>query len=401
MRLKMWMLLLVCSGIACAQERKYPFVQYDHNVIYNAKDSSDMMGFYKKLNQYSKGEERNIVVAHIGGSHVQAGFWGDRLTTHFSSLREAEGGGIFAFPHKIVKTNSPPYYKTFSDGNWLRCRSAIQREECEELGIAQVSATTNDSFCTFGIKIDSTHNLRRFNSIKVFHNFNSSFRFVVAGKMIAARRDFPGGGYTEFTFESPVDSVNFAMARLDTVQKHFILYGFDVRNTANPGVYYAALGANGASTQSVLRCRRFAQQLAVLKPDIVILSLGVNDAQAAGFNSDQFIANYDTLVAWIKSASPSAAILFTTITDNYVRRRKPNKQSNTVEYCIQKLMHKHNAAMWDMYGVMGGYKSILKWQKAGYARRDRVHFSAKGYYLFADLMFEALMRSYKFNYPGA
>jgi lysophospholipase L1-like esterase len=394
-----WLVITLCLGAAFAQEKKYPFVNYEHNVIYHGKDSSDMLGFYRKLNNYIQGEEREIVIAHIGGSHVQAGFWGDQLTYRFKSLRKAEGGGFFAFPHKIVKTNSPPYYKSFTDGNWYRCRSAIAREACSELGCAQVSASTNDSLLTFGIRIDSSRHHRSFNSIKVFHNFNPSFRFVVAGNMLAQRREYPGAGYTEFLFDKLIDSVNFVLARLDTAQPDFILYGFDIRNTSEPGVYYAALGANGASTQSILRCTRFAQQLAVIKPDLVILSLGVNDVQGDGFNSDEFIAHYDTLLAWIKSASPSTAVLFTTITDNYVKRRKANKKSNTVEYCIQKLMHKHNAAMWDMYGVMGGYKSILKWQKAGYARKDRVHFTAKGYYIFADLMFDALMRSYRYNYP--
>jgi lysophospholipase L1-like esterase len=200
-------------------------------------------------------------------------------------------------------------------------------------------------------------------------------------------------------FDRPVDSVAFSLVRKDTLRRDFILYGFDLRNTTSPGIYYAALGANGASTQSVLRCKLFTQQMTVIKPDLVIFSLGVNDVQDKNFSGDEFIAHYDTLVSWVKRASPGCAIMFTTITDNFVKRRKPNKKSNTVEYCIQKLMHKHGAAMWDMYGVMGGYKSILKWQKAGYARKDRVHFTARGYYIFADLMFDAIMRSYKYNFP--
>jgi lysophospholipase L1-like esterase len=178
-----------------------------------------------------------------------------------------------------------------------------------------------------------------------------------------------------------------------------VLYGFDVRNTDKPGIYYAALGANGASTLSVLRCRLFTQQMASIAPDLVIFSLGVNDVQDKNFSGDEYIAHYDTLVSWVRAASPGCAILFTTITDNYVRKKGPNKKSNTVEYCVQKLTQKNGAAMWDMYGIMGGYKSILKWYKAGLARKDKVHFTVRGYYIFSDLMFEAIMRSYKYNFP--
>ncbi len=396
---KVLVILCLFSVLLHGQEKKYPFVNYSENVIYHAKDSSDMLNFYKKLNNYMQGKEKEVVIAHVGGSHVQGGFWGDQLVTKFQALKKTEGSGFFAFPYKLAKTNSPHYYKTFSDGKWKRCRSATTKELCSDFGMAGITVSTNDSANTFGLRLDSSRHHRTFNSIKVFHNFNRSFSFSVTTKALLTRNDFPTTGYSEFTFDRQIDSVCFSLVRNDTLQKDFIIYGFDVRNTTKPGFYYAALGANGASTLSVLRCKLFTQQMAVLKPDMVIFSLGVNDVQDKDFLADEYIAHYDTLISWVRKASPGTAILLTTITDNYVKRRRPNKKSNTVEYCIQKLMHKNNAAMWDMYGVMGGYKSILKWYKAGYARRDKVHFSAKGYHIFADLMFDALMRSYKFNYP--
>ena len=395
------LLLVLCllASVVYGQEKKYPFVNYAFNMIYHGKDSTELLGFYKKLNSYLAGKEKEIVIAHIGGSHVQGGFWGDQLTTRFQSLGKTEGSGFFAFPYKIVKTNSPPYYKSFSSGKWKRCRSATVKELCGDFGIAGITGTTNDSANTFGIRVDSSRHHRSFNLVRVFHNFNPSFALSLAGELKGTRNDFPGAGYSEFILDQATDSINFSLFRKDTLQRDFVLFGFDVRDTRKPGVYYAALGANGASTQSVLRCRLFTQQMSVIKPDLVIFSLGVNDVQGNDFSAEEYIAHYDTLVAWVKAAAPTCAVLFTTITDNYVKRRKPNKKSNTVEYCIQNLMHKHNAAMWDMYGVMGGYKSILKWYKAGYARRDKVHFTAKGYYIFADLMFEAIMRSYRYNFP--
>ncbi|HWY38590.1 MAG TPA: GDSL-type esterase/lipase family protein [Bacteroidia bacterium] len=399
--IKKWLVgSCIILQVAFSQENKYPFINYNENKIIHGKDSSDMLGFYKKLNAFMNGKEKEIRIAHVGGSHVQGGFWGDELAVKFQSLKKTEGGGFFAFPYKIIKTNSPPYYKTFSNGKWKRCRSATIKELCADFGIAGVTATTNDSANYFGIRVDSSRHHKLFNSIKVYHNFNRSFSFSLKTNLNAARMDFPEQGYSEFIWAKQVDSVSFELVRLDTTQRDFVLYGFDVHNTSKPGAYYAALGANGASTQSVLRCKLFTQQLKTIQPDLVILSLGVNDVQDKNFSGDEFMAHYDTLIKWIHEASPHCAILFTTITDNYIRRKSPNKKSNTVEYCIQKLTQDHGVAMWDMYGVMGGYKSILKWYKAKLARKDRVHFTAKGYYIFADLMFEALMRSYSYNYKN-
>ncbi|MHB8261976.1 MAG: DUF459 domain-containing protein [Bacteroidia bacterium] len=399
MRRTLLLLSFFFSKIILSQteEPKYPFINYDANKIVFAKDSSSMLGFYKKLNAFLTGKENEIRIIQIGGSHVQGGFWGDELTTQFQNLNKTKGGGFFAFPFKIIKTNSPPYFSSFSSGKWRSCRTAVLKNTCPNVGMAQLTATTNDSATTFGMKVLENPHHKSFNVIRVYHNFNKSFSFNIKTTVKAKREDFEERGYTQFTFEIPMDSIVFELIRKDTVQKDFVLYGFDIHNTDVSGVYYAALGANGASTQSVLRCQLFAKQLKTLQPDLVILSLGVNDVQGKVFSSEDYIAHYDSIVTRIREASPTCAILFTTITDNYVRKKGPNKKSEAVEECIYKLVDKRNAALWDMFAVMGGYKSIVKWQQAGLARKDKVHFTVKGYQLFADLMFDAMMRSYKSN----
>jgi len=266
--------------------------------------------------------------------------------------------------------------------------------------MAQITATTNDSANYFGMKILENQHHKNFNSIRVYHNFNNSFFFTIKEHVEFKRKDFEDKGYSQFILETPVDSITFIMVRKDTVQKDFVLYGFDIRNNTEPGIYYAALGANGASTQSVLRCQLFAQQLKTLQPDLVILSLGVNDVQGKTFSSEDYIAHYDSIVSIVRQASPTCAILFNTITDNYVRKKTPNKKSATVEECIYKLVEKHNAALWDIFAVMGGYKSIFKWQQVGLAKKDKVHFTAKGYHIFGDMMFEAIMRSYSNSFKN-
>ena len=59
-----------------------------------------------------------------------------------------------------------------------------------------------------------------------------------------------------------------------------------------------------------------------------------------------------------------------------------------------RLATKHNAAMWDMYHVMGGLGSIKTWQKHGLAKTDKIHLTTDGYKLMGDLMFSAIMKGY-------
>ena len=44
-----------------------------------------------------------------------------------------------------------------------------------------------------------------------------------------------------------------------------------------------------------------------------------------------------------------------------------------------------------MYDIMGGYGSMSVWKEAGLSQGDQVHFTADGYRLIGDLMFDAIM----------
>ena len=393
--------LLSCVLLMLSKQTKaqqYPFINYDQSKLYLAKDSSQMMGFYKKIDELREGKRKKVTVVHFGGSHIQAGFWTEVLMDGFQSMGNFKGGGTFIFPFKIVKSNSPHFFKSFTTGKWIRKRSALAKEMCDNLGMAGMAGITNDSANTFGFNLLPNNHHQKFNSLRVYHNFNPSFEFSIADQtgLHFVRNDFKKNGYSEFFFESYIDSVNFNLVRKDTIIPDFMLRGFSIEND-NPGFYYAAIGVNGASTSSYLRCQEFVNELSTIPPDLVIFSLGVNDTHSANFSKDQFIVNYDSLVTLVKIASPNAAIMFTTVTDNYMTRRTSNKRPIKAEEAMFVLMEKHKAAVYDLYAVMGGYKSIYKWQKAGLAAKDKVHFNGKGYRILATMMFDAINRSYKYN----
>lgn len=374
------------------------FINLEKSKLYFSKDSSQFMGFYKKLDDLREGKRNKVSVVHFGGSHIQAGFWTEVLMDGFQGLGNFNGGGTFIFPFKIVKTNSPNFFKSFTTGKWIRKRSALAKEMCDNLGMAGMAGITNDSANTFGFNLLKNNHHQTFNSLRVYHNFNPSFEFSIADQtnLHFLRKEFKREGYTEFVFETFLDSINFNLVRKDTLIKDFMIKGFSIENS-NPGVYYAAIGVNGASTSSYLKCQSFVDELATIAPDLVIFSIGVNDTHDMNFSKEKFIANYDSLVALVKLASPNCTFLFNTTTDNYMNRKTANKRPIKAQEAAYELMEKHNAAVYDLYAVMGGYKSIYKWYKAGLAAKDKVHFNGRGYKLLAGLMFEAIDKSYRYN----
>jgi lysophospholipase L1-like esterase len=397
-------LILFGSLFGKAQTSPYglSFVDYTKNKISYSKDSSEMMDFFKKVDELRSGKRSKVTIVHYGGSHIQAGFWGEKIISNFQAINNFEGGGLYIFPFKLASTNSPGYYKTFSTGKWKRYRCATIKELCENLGMAGIAVVNNDSATTFGVKLTNTHH-KKFNIIKVYHNFNSSFEISIPESigMQVARKDIKEKGFTAFAFESFVDSVNFKLVKLDTNRKDFMLYGFSVENT-NPGFFYAGFGVNGASSDSYLKCNLFREQLETLQPDLVIFSLGVNDTQGKDFNKEAYINHYDSMIAEVRKASPSCAILLTTTTDNFIKikgkkRRVSNSRTATAGEAMFEMMETHKAAVWDLYGIMGGYKSMSNWLKAGLAAKDKVHFNARGYGIVGQLMFDAIDKSYRYN----
>lgn len=374
------------------------FANVSASKLYFSKDSSQFMDFYKKIDELREGKRKRINIIHFGGSHIQAGFWTEVLMDGFQSLGNFNGGGAFIFPFKIVKTNSPQFFKSFTTGKWIRKRSALAKEMCDNLGLAGMAGITNDSACTFGFNLMKNNHHQSFNSLRVYHNFNPSFEFSVTNQtnLNFVRKDFKREGYTQFVFETFIDSINFNLIRKDSLIKDFMIKGFSIENS-EPGFYYAAIGVNGASTSSYLRCQSFVDELATIPPDLVIFSLGVNDTHDRNFSKNEFKQNYDSLVKLIKSVSPNCAILYTTTTDNWMNRKTPNKRPIAAQQAFYELIEEHKAGVYDMYAVMGGYKSIYKWYKAGLASKDKVHFNGRGYKILAGLMFDAINRSYRYN----
>jgi lysophospholipase L1-like esterase len=395
---------LFLSALACLlttnprllAQQNPKFMREEVNHLYFSRDSSAFLPLFNKLRRVRFAENERVRVVHIGGSHVQGGVWSNSFISGFQSEFNTAGGGYFVFPYRMGRTNSPPFSSSFTDGRWKLCRP-IGREFCLPLGMSALSITTNDSACYFGALLAPSATIRDFNNFKLYHNFNASYRFDPAlnDTMIVERIENPEEGYTLFRLAAPVDSIVFNLVRKDTIQRDFILYGFGFENDLSGGFFLATLGANGASSNSFQRCAQLIPQLASLNADLVILSLGVNDAQSKGFTKSDYIASYDSLISIVRKAIPGVAIILTTTTDNYIRRRTPNKRSLIAREAMFDLMNKNDVAVWDLFTLMGGYQSMNKWFKAGLASKDKVHFNSRGYSIVGNMMYQALRRTYQ------
>jgi len=367
-------------------------VKVQKNQVHLGADSASFSQLFSKMSELKGSEKKRLSVVHIGGSHVQAGIWSQAFTTQLQTQLETGSVGYFGFPYKLAKTNGQHYLSTFTSASWKKCR-AVRVEYCLPLGMSGLSITTNDSTGFFGAALTKHSACRKVNTIRVYHNFNASFTFSLQQRGLGSvnRVDNVSGGYSLFSFENPGDSLVFDFKRLDTNQKDLILYGFSLENDLTSGLYLAALGLNGASAPSFMHCSELSRQLPSLKADLFVLSLGVNDTQSGEFTKERFHSNYDSLISIIRSVYPDAAIILTTTSDNYIRKKTLNKKTAIAREVMFQLMTERQVGVWDLYEIMGGARSIIRWGQAGLASGDRVHFTGKGYLVLGQLMADALI----------
>jgi hypothetical protein len=206
-------------------------------------------------------------------------------------------------------------------------------------------------------------------------------------------------GYATYYFAKDYHSFKMSLKQTDSLQKHFTLYDITLEND-DPGFVYYAMGVNGASFPSFLKCALFENHLKAINPDLVIISLGTNDAYTTRFKPEFYRSNYQKMINRIKKTLPNVAIMATVANDSYLFRRYPNKNTELAQKVIYDVAKKNNCGIWDFYEIMGGFNSSSLWLDEKLMRKDLVHFSLQGYLLKGDLFFNAFIKAYN-NYLDA
>ena len=134
--------------------------------------------------------------------------------------------------------------------------------------------------------------------------------------------------------------------------------------------------------------------MATTNPDLVVISLGVNDAYNLNFDDSVFYHYYDSLINIVKATLPNSNIILTTPGDGKRYRKTLLRENLSIRNRILRLAKYHNCAVWDFFNVMGGLGSVNDWYKSGLCSRDYLHFNEKGYHLQGELFYEAISEAY-------
>lgn len=373
------------------------YVNTDSNFLMSFGEKKYLEKFYDKLENLCLCADRNVTILHFGASHIQAGVWPWELRKKFEQLCPYSFGppGL-VFPFSVTNSNHPYFYRSEIIGNWEHSK-ITDKELKYPVGFSGITAITNDSVAQINIFFNQVAEIykRKFDKVSIFCNISDTLSFSIK---VNPSEDldtvfFAKENLIVFKFKNQQDYLNINIQKKQNCDTAFMFFGA-VLDKSEIGFRYISVGINGASTSSYLKAQFFDEQIKYFNPDLVIFSIGVNDAVSNEFSKEKYINNYQNLINKVRAQNPECAIIFSTNTD-FFNKGQVNKKFLEVFSAMKELSQKNNCSIWPLFNVMGGEESILKWKNDELATKDKIHFTREGYTIIAKLMFNAILKDFE------
>lgn len=320
-----------------------------------------------------------VRVYHIGDSHVQGAIFASELRRLFQA-DFGDGGRGLAFAHRPAGTNGSGEMAWTGNGPWV-VSNALRRENCMPWGLAGWSLAGLDSSRNLQLVARETAPAGMFLSTTAWV-LGEGVRLEEADTCdsiapTVRRCTFP----ERDTFRLQLDSFP---GRFDGV----------ILENGRKGLVWAESGVNGLSWNELLRPTRMWEQLNAWKPDLVVVSLGTNDAFAKGYSPESFRATVGAVLDNIRLAVPDAAILLTLPPDHALRVRRRRYADNpriaSVESVLRERCHTYGVAGVELRALQGGAGAWKAWLAQGLLNADHVHYVGAGYRQHAQLIHDAV-----------
>ena len=343
-----------------------------------------------------------VSIVHIGDSHIQAEI-GTSVTREMLQLDFGNAGRGLISPLRLSGTNQPHDYG-FESGNAWSIEKIMKAPWSNPMGFNGTSLTLRGSRGNIRLSTaESDESYNPFSVVDIFYAGN----LVVTG--VSDEYGMPleySVGYRNGTamikLSRPISKIDISLESKGTLT----LFGAAVSNN-RPGVIYHAIGNNGATYATYNRIGTTAQGISRLSPNLVIISLGTNEAFGR-LDLMSFRSSMDKMVKSVREHNPNAQILLVTPMEcdkSSVRRVGRGKRRRRVRtYAVNQNIlplrneilrygRENRIAVYDWYAVAGGSGASDKWFNDRLFGGDRIHHTASGYRLGGKLLYEALIKA--------
>ena len=334
----------------------------------------------KKLQFVAQGGGATFRILQIGDSHTAGDFFTDTLRKRLQKTW-GDGGIGWVYPANVKGQRMAAVRYS---GNW---QSLTSRNNTGDFPLGGILAKTGDNGSMTLTASDGQTGKQR---ISLF------------AKPLLAEQTLTVNGNTVSANGSGWQVLDTGAALPLTIQTE-MPWDIGFINIENPagGITVSAMGINGAQLThwSKWRADRM-NDLAQTGADLVILAYGTNEAFGDNIDIADTEQKWLDTVRQIRDSLPAAGILII---------GAPESLKNTLGVCgtrpvrltevqqMQRRVARQGQTMfWSWQNAMGGICSMKNWLNHGWAAKDGVHFSAKGYQRSAEMLadnLEELVRS--------
>lgn len=341
-----------------------------------------------------------VSVVHIGDSHLQADMATAVTRARLQQIYGSAGRGLI-IPFKLAGTNEPADYAMTSPDGWVTSR-LLKMPWPTDMSFTGISVQPVNATATLALRAGVY-----FDSFTIFATgAGVAVNYVTdpAGNALPYVCD-ADGKRVHVTLAEPVNEVKLSLTR----PRDVAVGGIDLRE-GNSGVVYHVIGNNGATYSTYSLIGGVGRDVAALSPDLIIVSLGTNEAFGK-MTDATFRMNIDDFVTELRRANPSSRLLLVTPaecqrrTSRRVRRKGKGRRYRTVSsYSVNTNVKRmrdvivaygsdNGIPVYDWYEVAGGTGSSAKWLADKTLNKDRVHLTYKGYQLQGNLFTDALLKA--------
>lgn len=374
-----------------------------NNIDANIGQETKLQGNTEQLNGFfealSNTKNRNVRIAHFGDSMI----WGDiisaELREKFQKKFGGNGQGLLSICADDISIKTTTIHKFSDDWDWasLFTRNA-QRYP---IGICGTVATPSNSSWVEYIGGRSSSSSKRFNLVRIFYsntNSNSNIKYTLSNGDSGTLELGSSSNNVEEKQLSLIESVTSIKMNFNNCKDAFF-YGISLEN--EPGLFIDNIALRGNSGVSITDIDEdvFKKMSDMLNYKLVILSFGINVAEAGKTDYRWYIKRMERVIKYIRKCMPDVGIILVGTGDRSVKKGSQLISEPVLPYLIKAQMEiakEANVAYWNMFEAMGGENSMKRFVEASppLAYKDYTHFTPQGGEVIADLLFNAIMDLY-------
>ncbi len=367
----------------------YAFLQYPN------------LATVQKLTElFSQASENRLVVFHFGASHIQS----EVVTSEAKAyLHEnfGDAGPGFLFPFSAAKTYGSINYKTSHTGTWASAKS-FQPTPKIPLGVRGMTVETRDPAASFTLTFHSPLPKEEYELLLFFDNNAQTPEFRLSVGEVdcvideAFRSAFAGKNYVMIPITQEITRLQVKVLPNENPAMLFRFYGMSLEKKDKNGILYHSLGVGGSPFEAVLNLEKLREQSEVLRPDLVILDYGTNNILYRNKIAETLPKSVSKAISNFREINPEILIVLTS-TQDLIYRGKQIDAGIEFAAAMDSLARANEVLYWNYYDLSGGYGQIKNWEQAGYAQKDYIHLTTKGYRLKGFWWNASILNTLKFH----